>query len=101
MKKYKPLAIAIILTVLAFATGYNSNRKPENVARSYLASHYAQETPSFACKQIDFILISQDKYTYKADYTCSLMTKDRKQKKVNGIIHLKKVNHKWRVITDL
>lgn len=101
MKKYKPLAIAIFLTVLAFSTGYYSNRKPENVARSYLASHYSQGTPSYACKQVDFEIIDQQEQTYRANYTCYLITKKRTQKKVNGIIHLEKINHKWRVINDL
>ena len=44
-KKYKPLAIAIVLTILAFIVGYTSNNMPENVARSYLASTLKEDLP--------------------------------------------------------
>jgi len=98
MKKYRPLVVAIILTILAFATGYYSNRNPENIAHSYLVSHYVKENPSYSCKQIQLDVITEDDFSYEAEYTCSLVTKTHIQRTVTGTIKLKKVNHKWRVV---
>jgi hypothetical protein len=98
MKKYRPLIVAVILTILAFITGYYSNRNPENVAHSYLVSQYVKENPPYSCKQIQFDVITEDDQTYEAEYTCSLVTKTHIQRTANGTIKLKKVNHKWRVV---
>ena len=100
MKKYKPIVIAIILTILAFTTGYYSNSKPENVAKSYLASKCTKENNSFSCKEISFSILSQDKHHYIADYSCTLYSKDEEEKVVKGRIQLEKKRNKWHVIID-
>lgn len=96
-KKYKPLAIAFVLTILAFIVGYTSNNMPENVARSYLSSTLTQDLPDYRCNKIQLTVTNEDHEKFQAEYKCKLIAKNRPVKWVEGTIILKKVPYTWKV----
>lgn len=98
MKKYKPIIIAITLTVLAFIIGYTSNNQPENVARSYLASHLTEALPDYRCNQINLTIVSENDKEFQAEYHCKLIAKKAPVKWLDGTIHLKKIPYTWKVL---
>ena len=97
-KKYKPLAIAIVLTILAFIVGYTSNNMPENVARSYLASTLKEDLPDYRCNQIQLTVTLKNQEKFQANYKCKLIAKNRPVKWLSGTINLKKVPYTWKVL---
>ena len=97
-KKYKPLVIAFVLTILAFIVGYTSNNMPENVARSYLASTLIQDLPDYQCNQIQLTVTFENHEKFQADYKCKLIAKNRPVQWLSGTIKLKKVPYTWKVL---
>lgn len=98
LNKYKPLIIALFLTILAFVIGYTSNNMPENVARSYLASALTESTPEYKCNQIKLSSVTETKKAFQAEYHCKMIAKDKPVKWISGTVVLKKVPYTWKVI---